>query len=42
LRGDGVAATKRKLRQACDRAFVLLEEGLRGYGKKKAKGRRDG
>jgi len=36
LRGDAVAATKRKLRQACDRAFALLEGGVAGYGKKKA------
>jgi AcrR family transcriptional regulator len=36
LRGDAVASTKRRLRQACDRAFVLLEGGVRGYGKKKA------
>ena len=35
LRGDAVASTKRRLRQACDRAFVLLEGGMRGYGKKK-------
>ena len=34
LRGDAVAPTKRKLRQACDRAFALLEGGLRGFGKK--------
>jgi AcrR family transcriptional regulator len=39
LRGDAVASTKRRLRQACDRAFVLLEGGMRGYGKKKAVGR---
>jgi AcrR family transcriptional regulator len=39
LRGDAVASTKRRLRQACDRAFALLEEGMRGYGKKKAAGR---
>jgi AcrR family transcriptional regulator len=39
LRGDAVASTKRRLRQACDRAFVLLEGGLRGYGKKKGAGR---
>jgi AcrR family transcriptional regulator len=39
LRGDTVASTKRRLRQACDRAFVLLEGGLRGYGKKKSPGR---
>jgi AcrR family transcriptional regulator len=39
LRGDAVASTKRRLRQACDRAFVLLEGGMRGYGKKKATGR---
>jgi hypothetical protein len=30
LRGDAVAPTKRRLRQACDRAFVLLEGGMRG------------
>jgi AcrR family transcriptional regulator len=36
LRGDAVASTKRRLRQACDRAFALLEGGTRGYGKKKA------
>jgi AcrR family transcriptional regulator len=41
LRGDAVASTKRRLRQVCDRAFVLLEGGIRGYGrKKKAPGRR--
>jgi AcrR family transcriptional regulator len=39
LRGAAVASTKRRLRQACDRAFVLLEGGMRGYGKKKAAGR---
>jgi AcrR family transcriptional regulator len=39
LRGDPVASTKRRLRQACDRAFVLLEGGMRGYGKRKAPGR---
>jgi AcrR family transcriptional regulator len=39
LRGDAVAPTKRRLRQACDRAFVLLGGGIRGYGKKKASGR---
>jgi hypothetical protein len=38
LRGDAVASTKRRLRQICDRAFVLLEGGIRGYGKKKAPG----
>jgi hypothetical protein len=36
LRGAAVASTKRRLRQACDRAFVLLEGGMRGYGKKKS------
>jgi AcrR family transcriptional regulator len=35
LRGDAVAPTKRRLRRACDRAFGLLEGGVRGYGKKK-------
>jgi AcrR family transcriptional regulator len=35
LRGDAVAATKRKLRQTCDRAFALLDGGLRDYGKKR-------
>jgi AcrR family transcriptional regulator len=39
LRGDAVASTKRRLRQACDRAFALLDGGVRGYGKKKAPGR---
>jgi AcrR family transcriptional regulator len=38
LRGDAVAPTKRKLRQMCDRAFVLLEGGTRGYGKKPVNG----
>ncbi len=38
LRGDAVASTKRRLRQACDRAFALLDGGVRGYGKKKAPG----
>jgi AcrR family transcriptional regulator len=37
--GDAVASTKRRLRQACDRAFALLEGGVRGYGKKTAPGR---
>jgi hypothetical protein len=35
LRKDAVAPTKRRLREACDRAFVLLEGGMRGYGKKR-------
>jgi AcrR family transcriptional regulator len=39
LRGEAVASTKRRLRRACDRAFALLEGGMRGYGKKKAAGR---
>ncbi len=39
LRGDAVAPTKRRLRQACDRAFALLDGGVRGYGKKRAAGR---
>jgi AcrR family transcriptional regulator len=34
LRGDAVAPTKRRIRRACDRAFVLLEGGMRDYGKK--------
>jgi AcrR family transcriptional regulator len=38
LRGDAVASTKRRLREACDGAFALLEGGVRGYGKKKAQG----
>jgi len=40
LRGDAAAPTRRRLRRACDRAFALLEGGVRGYGKKKAPGRR--
>jgi AcrR family transcriptional regulator len=39
LRGDGLASTKRRLREACDGAFALLEGGVRSYGKKKASGR---
>ena len=39
LRGDAVAPTKRRLRQACDRAFALLEGGVRGYGRKRGAGR---
>jgi AcrR family transcriptional regulator len=39
MRGDALAPTKRRLRQACDRAFELLEGGMRGYGKKKPPGR---
>jgi AcrR family transcriptional regulator len=39
LRGDGVAPTKRRLQLSCDRAFALLEGGVRGHGKKKAPGR---
>jgi AcrR family transcriptional regulator len=42
LRRDAVASTKRKLRHACDRAFALLEGGMRGYGKKKAAARNGG
>ncbi len=42
LRGDAVAPTKRKLRQACDKAFALLEGGMRGYGKKKKGAARGG
>jgi len=40
LRGDALAPTKRRLRDACDRAFALLEGGMRGYGRKKAERRR--
>ena len=36
MRGDSVASTKRRLGRACDRAFVLLEGGMRGYGKRKS------
>jgi AcrR family transcriptional regulator len=32
LRGDAVGVAKRKLSRACDRAFELLESGVRGYG----------
>jgi AcrR family transcriptional regulator len=39
LRGDALASTKRRLREACDGAFALLEGGVRGYGKKKAASR---
>jgi hypothetical protein len=33
LRGDPAAVVKRKLRRTCDRAFELLERGVRGYGR---------
>jgi hypothetical protein len=33
LRADAAAA-KRKLRRTCDRAFELLEPGVRGYGRR--------
>jgi len=32
LRGDASAAAKRRIRRTCDRAFELLEGGVRGYG----------
>ena len=35
LRGDAAAVTKRKLRRTCDRAFELLESGVRDYGRGK-------
>ena len=34
LRGDASAAVKRRLRRTCDRAFELLENGVRGYGRR--------
>jgi AcrR family transcriptional regulator len=34
LRGDALGAAKRRLRRTCDRAFELLETGVRGYGRK--------
>jgi len=33
LRGAASAAVKRRLRRTCDRAFELLESGVRGYGR---------
>jgi len=38
LRGDTAAVVKRKLRRTCDRAFELLEGGVRDYGRQ-GKGR---
>jgi AcrR family transcriptional regulator len=38
LRGDTAAVVRRKLRRTCDRAFELLESGVRGYGRQ-GKGR---
>jgi AcrR family transcriptional regulator len=38
LRGDSVGTAKRRLRRTCERAFELLEGGLRGYGRR-GKGR---
>jgi len=34
LRGDASAGAKRRLRRTCDRAFELLESGVRGYGRR--------
>jgi hypothetical protein len=34
LRGDPSATVKRRLRLICDRAFELLEGGVRGYGRR--------
>jgi AcrR family transcriptional regulator len=34
IRGDASAAAKRALRRTCDRAFELLESGVRGYGRR--------
>ncbi len=39
LRGDGLASTKRRLKQVCDRGFALLDGGVHGYGKKTAPAR---
>ena len=36
LRGDAAATAKRRLRRTCDRAFELLESGVRGYGRRDA------
>jgi hypothetical protein len=35
LRGDASVAAKRRLRRTCDRAFELLESGVRGYGRRR-------
>jgi AcrR family transcriptional regulator len=40
LRGDASAAAKRRLRRTCDRAFELLESGVRGYGRRRKERRR--
>jgi AcrR family transcriptional regulator len=32
LRGDTIGAAKRRLSRSCDRAFELLDSGVRGYG----------
>lgn len=34
LRGDAPVAAKRRLRRTCDHAFELLENGVRGYGRR--------
>jgi AcrR family transcriptional regulator len=36
LQGQALGPAKRRLRRACDRAFELLEAGLRQYGRKPA------
>ena len=35
LRGDPVATVKRKLHGTCDGSFALLEQGARGYGRRR-------
>jgi AcrR family transcriptional regulator len=34
LRGDAAGLARRRLRQTCDRAFALLERGVKGYGRR--------
>ena len=34
IRGDASPAAKRALRRTCDRAFELLEKGVRSYGRR--------
>ncbi len=39
LRGDSAPVVKRHLRRTCDRAFELLDGGVRGYARADAAGR---
>jgi hypothetical protein len=35
LRGDAPGPARRRLRRTCDRAFALLDRGVKGYGRRR-------